>query len=707
MINLYSSKFSTASDFNNNGIGSLKDTTKCEVTEELNGELTVDFEYPKKGKYAEIIENDMIIKVDTGETERQLFRIKNYNEDLTMITAKPQHITYDLIDNALDDVFPQNLNGMAAIDWILNHTQYTHIFTGFSDITTQASARYVRKNPIEAIIGDIDNSFINVWGGELERDNFAIKILKQRGEDKGYRIKYGRNLTGIEFSKNDSNVITRLRPIGYDGLLLPEKYIDSPLLDEYPHPKIGEIEYSDIKLKEGEGDDGYETLEECYKELRRRAKLEFSENNIDKPSVNIKVDFVDLSRTTAYQNYKILESVKLGDVVTVILDSIKIKVRVIRTVYNSLTHRFIKLELGEFKGNYIKDSQKNITTTVKKATSGISNDILSKAKQSATDLILKATTGYVCIRPIESPSEILIMDGPDPNTASKIWRWNMNGFAYSKTGINGPYGTAITMDGSIVADFITAGILSANLIKAGSMSLSRLYGDVLTLGGNGNKSGKLEIKDVNANLMVLLDMNGISLSNGAKLIGGNGVLSNFQFQVKNPDAFLGFKWIDEKYLKDKLIIECFIPENFEITEAILTLMHNPIYWNYVEGGTTKYTWGYARNIRLYKVTSYNSIMEATAFGGGFSATEFTNKTEVSNAFGENGFTASVPSSSSHSMETIESINLKNWLNKGRTVFELSTADNAPSAGTLANPSISGYQRTGTGEAILNVIGFMK
>lgn len=707
MINLYNPKFSTASDFNNNGIGSLKDTTKCEVTEELNGELTIDFEYPKKGKYAEFLENDMILKVDTGEAERQLFRIKNYNEDLTMITAKPQHISYDLIDNALDDVFPQNLNGMAAINWILSHTQYTHVFTGFSDITTQSSARYVRRNPMEAIIGNIDNSFINVWGGELERDNFNIKILKQRGEDKGYRIKYGRNLTGIEFSKNDSNVITRLRPIGYDGLLLPEKYIDSPLLDEYPHPKIGEIEYSDIKLKEGEDDDGYETLEECYKELRRRAKLEFSENNIDKPSINIKVDFVDLSRTTAYQNYKILESVKLGDIVTVILGTMKIKVRVIRTVYNSLTHRFIKLELGEFKGNYIKDSQKNITTTVKKATSGISNDILSKAKQSATDLILKATTGYVCIRPIESPSEILIMDGPDPNTASKIWRWNMNGFAYSKTGINGPYGTAITMDGSIVADFITAGILSANLIKAGSMSLSRLYGDVLTLGGNGNKSGKLEIKDVNANLMVLLDMNGISLSNGAKLIGGNGVLSNFQFQVKNPDAFLGFKWIDEKYLKDKLIIECFIPENFEITEAILTLMHNPIYWNYVEGGTTKYTWGYARNIRLYKVTSYNSIMEATAFGGGFSATEFTNKTEVSNAFGENGFTASVPSSSSHSMETIESINLKNWLNKGRTVFELSTADNAPSAGTLANPSISGYQRTGTGEAILNVIGFMK
>ena len=248
MINLYNAKFTKTSDFNNNGIGSLKDTTKCEVTEELNGECTIDFEYPKNGKYAPEIENDMIIKVDTGEAERQLFRIKNRNENLTMITAKPQHITYDLRDNALDDTFPQNQNGAGAIDWILTHTQYNHLFKGYSDITNQASARYVRKNPLEAIIGDLDNSFVNVWGGELQRDNFNVRMLQQRGEDKGYTIKYGKNLTGIEFSKNDSNVITRLRPIGYDGLLLPEKYIDSPLIEEYPHPKIGEIEYERRKI---------------------------------------------------------------------------------------------------------------------------------------------------------------------------------------------------------------------------------------------------------------------------------------------------------------------------------------------------------------------------------------------------------------------------------------------------------------------------
>ena len=210
MLNLYNSK---ETNFNNNGIGSLKDTIKCEVTEELNGEYTVDFEYPKNCKYSDYIDNDMIIKIDTGDTEKQLFRIKNCEENLSTITSTLQHITYDLVDNALDDTFCQNISGAAALDWILTHTQYNHKFKSFSDIAKQASARYVRKNPMEAILGDIDNSFINIWGGEIERDNFTVKMLKQRGQDNGYKIKYRKNITGLKFLKDDTNVITRIRPM--------------------------------------------------------------------------------------------------------------------------------------------------------------------------------------------------------------------------------------------------------------------------------------------------------------------------------------------------------------------------------------------------------------------------------------------------------------------------------------------------------------
>ena len=91
------------------------------------------------------------------------------------------------------------------------------------------------------------------------------------------------------------------------------------------------------------------------------------------------------------------------------------------------------------------------------------SDTLRLAKDNATALITAATTGHVVTR----PNEILVMDTADKATAKKVWRWNLNGLGYSKTGYNGTYGTAITMNGAIVADFITTGTLNADLIRAG------------------------------------------------------------------------------------------------------------------------------------------------------------------------------------------------------------------------------------------------
>ena len=93
------------------------------------------------------------------------------------------------------------------------------------------------------------------------------------------------------------------------------------------------------------------------------------------------------------------------------------------------------------------------------------SDTLRLAKDNATALITAATTGHVVTR----KNEILIMDTADKNTAKKVWRWNVNGLGYSKTGYNGYYGTAITMNGAIVADYITTGTLNADLIRAGTL----------------------------------------------------------------------------------------------------------------------------------------------------------------------------------------------------------------------------------------------
>lgn len=517
MIILYDAN---CKDFDNNGIGILNDAIRCDVSEALNGELILDMEYPITSKYIDHIINENIIKCDAGLEEDQLFRIKNVKPNIDTITIYGEHITYDLADNFLEDVFPQNINGAGCLDWLLSHTLYNHNFKSFSDIEKNSSARYVRKNPIEAIIGDIENSFVNIWGGELERNNFMIKMLSRRGNNKGYKIKYRKNLIGLDFTIDNENIVTKIMPQGYNGLFLPEKYIDSPLINSYPHPKIQLIEFSNVKVKEKEDDEeGYETEEEAYQELRRLCNLKYSEENIDKPTVNLKVDFIDLSKTTEYQNYTFLESVSMGDTVIVELDYTQVEVRVIKTTYNSLLHRFTKLELGEFKANYITDSQKDLTNTIRKETDNIETSILTQAKQDATEQLTTALGGYI----IKTRQDLFIMDTDNPSTAQKVWRWNLNGLGYSKNGINGPYELAMTRNGSIVADFITTGQMDVARIK-GLETLSIVASQIHLEG----------YTTINAGFSI--DEKGNMICNNATINGGSIIVKSYD--RKNPNLVI-------------------------------------------------------------------------------------------------------------------------------------------------------------------------
>ncbi len=685
MIILYDKICNKPADFLNNGIGILRDAFNVQTAEELNGELTTSFEYPLQCKYIDFIENENIIKVDVGTDEKQLFRIKNTSRGLSSVKVYAEHITYDLLDNLLEDTFPQNLTGGDALDWILSHTQYQHNFAGNSNITKTGSARYVRKNPLNAIIGDIDNSFVNVWGGELERNNFQIKMLRQRGEDTGYILKYGKNITGLDYTIDNSDVITRIMPMGYNGLLLPEKYVDSPIIDQYPFPKIKLVEFSDVKVKENaEDEEGFETIEEAYEELRKLCELKYQDENIDKPTVNLKVDFVDLRKTTAYSKYSFLQELKLGDTVTVKIDKINVKIRVIKTTHNG--NRFTKLELGEFKENYITNTDKNIQNTVKEETKDISTTILEQAQSSATEQLINAMGGNIH----KTRSELFIMDTDNPNTCQKVWRFNINGWGYSKNGINGPYEIAATMDGSLVASMIKTGVLSAD----------RIHGGSLTLGGNNNYSGVFSLLNELAEEVIRMDNRGIILSNGAKLIGGNGVLSTFIFAAKsNFNDFLGYVLLNDAdfgYYR----INAYIPENFVITEAKVILTHIPVQWVKNPYTSPENIWGYSRNIDVFKVTKKD--YPRTAYIQSSLIDIFDQAGLLStNCFGANGYTPSVPSDIEHKQEVKIGTDIKNYIDKGNTEFIIKTRN-----AIVEGSSDRMYSDTGTGFAYLQVTGYM-
>ncbi|MBJ8093163.1 phage tail spike protein [Bacillus cereus] len=470
MITLYKPD---ETDFTHNGIGILdKHIYGATVAEELNGLFAFTFSYPLFAPHGIGIDGMSIIKVPTPDGD-QLFRVVTPKPSMGELTVQCYHIFYDLTENLIEDIFIQTTNGNGAMSRLSTGCQYKHPFTFYSDITTIASARIVRKNPVEAILDNgQDNSFTSRWGGELKRDNFDVKMLKNRGMDRGVVIQHKKDLLGYEGNVDWKSPITRIMPQGFDGLFLPEKYVDSPNINKYPHPKIRVVEFKDIKAAIGEHakDEDAVPLEEAYRRLRQAAKDMFTIQKVDQPKATYKVEFQELSQTEEYKNYAVLQRVYMGDIVTTrhTEDNLDIQAKVISYKYDPIKKEYIEIILGNFKESFANMAGK--VEQIQNEISNMPSSILDAAKENATNLINSGFGGHVRIY----PDRILIMDTKSEMTAKKVWQWNLNGLGYSSTGVNGPYGTAITSDGRIVADFITAGTLSGNLIRGGEIAGSTL-----------------------------------------------------------------------------------------------------------------------------------------------------------------------------------------------------------------------------------------
>ncbi len=466
MITLYKPN---ETDFTHNGIGALdKNIYNATVEEELNGLFLFSFSYPLFAPRGLEIEGMSIIKVPTPDGE-QLFRVAAPKVSMGEITAQCYHIFYDLTENLIEDIFAETTNGNGAMNRMSAGCQYKHPFQFYSDVPKIASARIVRKNPVEALLDSSqDNSFVNRWGGELKRDNFDVKMLLNRG----VVIRHKKDLLGYEGNVDWKSPITRIMPQGFDGLFLPEKYVDSPLINKYPHPKIKVVEFKHIKAAIGENADDEDAvpLEEAYRLLRQAAKDMFAIQKVDQPKANYNVKFQELSQTEEYKDYKHLQSVYMADTVTVEHqeDGIDIKAKVIAYKYDPIKKEYLDITIGNFKESFTDVSGR--VDLVQEELSNMPGSILDAAKANATSLINSGFGGHVRIY----PDRILIMDTKDEKSAKKVWQWNLNGLGYSSTGVNGPYGTAITSDGRIVADFITAGTLSGNFVQGGEITGSTL-----------------------------------------------------------------------------------------------------------------------------------------------------------------------------------------------------------------------------------------
>lgn len=482
-------------DYGSNGDMTLTPTT-CEVELTVEGvaELTLEHPIDDLGRW-EYLVTDNVIAAPTPYSKKQLFRIYDYTKTETEVTAYARHVFYDSAGEMLVDVRPTDKTGQEALDIILSGTKYK----AKTNIKTRSTAYYIRKNIMEAIGGDDENSFINRWGGERMYDNFTVIINDRLGGDYGACAEFGRNMTGIEADISIDDVVTRIIPVSYNGHTLEgeEPWIDSPLIGSYANPRTAVIKFEDVKLLEDcqEGEEGFSTLELLREELKRRCTKEY-ENGLDKPKVNYKVDLVEVANTEDYKDYKKLTTVGIGDDVLTKDRKLKINVtaRCIRLVYDCIEEENAEVELGNFIENYF-DKTTSAADIIQKVTR---EDGTLKAEEvygkiDAVKAQLKAQ------RDISQPSEVravifedLVEGSPTYGAMSigtmgfciasertadgKDWDWKTFG---TGRGFYADYICVGQLDGALIkADSIQAESISINYKKSVETHISEAVNTV-------------------------------------------------------------------------------------------------------------------------------------------------------------------------------------------------------------------------------------
>lgn len=539
-------------DFTRNGLGYLNNVLNAYVEEEINGNYQLIFEYPIKDIMANEIIDGRIVKCRVSNGTQQCFIIKNIDKTYERMTITCSHLFYLLLDDFADDIYPQNLSPKPFLDWLLSKANYVLPFTTFSDVAIAKSGRYVRRNLVDIILGEQENSMVNLFGIEIERDNWNIGLMARIGANNGEKLVFGKNILGVDISIDTTSVYTRIMPVGFNGLLLPEKYLDAENINDYPYPKVCLFEFPNIKY-DPDDENAFSDVNDAYEALRI-AVQELYANKINYPKVNIKIDWLELSKTEEYKQYTALERVHLGDTVTCELFGMNYETRVIKTIYNPLTDRVDQFELGTFNPSFV-----NTMNAVDTKIDSINpQSILAEAQSRATNLITHAMGGYV----YKTNSELFIMDTDNPATAEHVWRWNINGLGYSSTGVNGNYGIALTMDGTLNLQNLNVINLLADMIKGGT----------LKLGSNMNESGKLELYDESNRLISKYDKDGlIFYCDNNSYIKINSDVGFAGYNAQNEKTY----WVDgDEFHQKKSVVEEEITLAYKIREIPITITNN-------------------------------------------------------------------------------------------------------------------------------------
>ncbi|EMW5659260.1 phage tail protein [Enterococcus faecalis] len=499
-------------NLNDNGMALPDWQDLPEINRVLNGAYRFYGNYARDGQYRSYLKKGNFLKAQVEDGSYQYFEIYNIKKNLQSVSVTARHIGFMANKNFIINSFTANGNGTQIMNNLKAALTFKQRFSYLSNVGTTHQFTAKQVGPIDAIIGSNNGNqnLTGVTGGELEMDNFNLKLVKQIGSDNGFRIDFGVNLEAIDEDFDDESIINSLFLIGgvpdndYDQDKEPITYgfLEIAGVND-SNRRIGKRENSECKTVD---------------ELKKWGQSLFDKDRIHEPKVTHTISMVALEHTLEYEDmYEELSSLHFGDVVHVRAKEVDIEV----------TERMVEYTwfptLGKFKNIVLGNDLSLYTSTVNNQTQELKQKIDNRTETlvqnvlNATAWITGNSGGHVVFRPEKAPSEILIMDKNKVATAKRVWRWNLNGLGYSSNGVNGPFELAMTSKGEIVADFIKVGIINANVLQT---SFNNATGDVLKL-----VAGALQIWN-NKKKIMELTKKGMEFWNGSSHIGTIGTKGN-------------------------------------------------------------------------------------------------------------------------------------------------------------------------------------
>lgn len=493
MIKLFGT---TDTDFSSNGDAVIQ-PFKAKVHKEDNGKfyLTVEADI----SYVDLLTANRIIVADTPQGA-QAFRIKNPEKTKNKITIKAPHISYDAQNFVIADSYVVDKNCNDALDHLNSATDNPSPFQTVSDIAEVNSYRCVRTSLYDAF-----STVLERWGGHLVRDNYRFGIMSTIGRDNGVTVRYKKNLKEMTCTANWDGVVTKLMPVGKDGLLLDEVYLYSKTQYDIPFTKVvsfnQNIDQDLYKDADGKLDEvAYNNA--LIDDLRKQGQTYVDENCVPKVNYTLKANLEKLT--------------DIGDTIEVIDEpmGIDIVTHVISYDYDCILRKYTELEFGNFQQK-VSGLMGTVSSTIQQSVEQNNSAlqvVFSDAIQHAQETILGMLgNSYV----VYEGDKILVVDALPKEEAHNVIMINSGGIAFSSTGINGAFESAWTIDNVLNMQHINVVNLVADMIKGGT----------LKLGSNLNQNGQIEVYDEANNLIAKLDKNGLIMYglDGSYLVVNNYV----------------------------------------------------------------------------------------------------------------------------------------------------------------------------------------